>query len=83
MNTNIEALVSFITAQMDGDPVPPAGSIALNRLERAVAELLKHQSGSELQLLGTHTISAVIDRVSSNIQAEKTLRQFITGGDHV
>lgn len=82
MNTNIETIISFITAQMDGEPVPATGSAALNRLERAVAELLKYQSGAELQILGTHTVSAVIDRVSSNISAEKTLRQFIQGGNH-
>ncbi|MDO8248944.1 MAG: hypothetical protein Q7T78_04405 [Rhodoferax sp.] len=81
MNTNIETLIAFIASQMDGAAVPATGSAELNRLERAVAELLKHQSGAELQILGTHTISAVIDRVSSNISAEKTLRQFLQGGD--
>lgn len=81
MNPNIETIISFITAQMDGESVPATGSAALNRLERAVAELLKHQSGAELQILGTHTIGAVIDRVRSGIGAEQTLRAFIQPGD--
>jgi hypothetical protein len=80
MNANIESMISFITAQMDGEPVPAAGSAALKQVEDAIRELQKHQSGQELQLLALRTIGAVIDRVSSNISAEKTLRQFIQPG---
>lgn len=81
-NPNIKTIISFITAQMDGEPVPATGSAAFKQVEDAIRELQKHQSGQELQILALRTIGAVIDRVRSNIHAEKTLRQFIQGGNH-
>lgn len=81
MKTHIETIAQFLTSQMDGEQVPPHNSPALARLFEAVAAI--HKAGdNDLQLLALRTVGAVIDRVSSNIQAEKTLRQFITGGDH-
>lgn len=79
-NPHIENFISFLSSQMDGDAVPPAGSAELNQLSMALAELQKHQSGQEMQLLALRTIGAVIDRVRSNITAEKALREFIQPG---
>ena len=80
MNKSIEAIVTFISAQMDGEPVPPTGSAALKSLETAIGELQKHRSDQELQILALHTMSAVIEKVGSNISAEQTLRNFIQPG---
>lgn len=82
MKIHIENIVAFIAAQMDGEPVAPAGSAALNQLSAAV-EALQAGSDGDLQVLALRTIRAVIDRVRSNIAAEQTLHAFIRGGDHV
>lgn len=79
MKSNIQTIVDFVSSQMDGESVPPGGSKALAQLENAVREVHKHQSTQELQMLGLHVIGAVINRVSSNIQAQATLGKFIRG----
>lgn len=80
MKTHIENLVSFIAAQMDGEPVAPAGSAAISQLSAAV-QALQAAPDSDLQVLALRTIGAVVDRVRSNIAAEQTLHAFIRGGD--
>ncbi|MDO8262188.1 MAG: hypothetical protein Q7T21_03075 [Gallionella sp.] len=79
-NPNIQTLVDLARELMDGQQPPPAGP-KLDQVENAVRELQKHQSTAEFELLGIALLGALIDRVGSNIQAEKTLRQFIGGGN--
>lgn len=82
MKKHIDEIVSFVAAQMDGQQVPPHNSPALARLGEAVAAFQKNASDAALQMLGQRTLGAVIDRVCSNIAAEKTLQSFIRGGAH-
>ena len=82
MKSNIQIITEFLTAQMDGETVPAAGSAALAELGRAIADIQKHQSSQELQVLALHCIGAVINRASSSIAAQNTLQQFIRGDDH-
>lgn len=83
MKTNINVIIEFLAAQMDGEQVPPTGSAALGRLSEAVAAINKTPSDPVLQELALRTLGAVIARVRSGIGAEKTLREFIQpGGDH-
>ena len=82
-NPQIKTIVEFITRQMDGDQVPPSNSAELVDLAAAVSAIQGHGSTPELRELGLHTVRAVIDRVRSNLAAEKALREFIQpGGDH-
>lgn len=81
MKSPTDAIVEFITLQMDGQTVPPNNSAELERLSQAVKAL---QKGSALdhERLGLRVMGAVIDRVRAGIGAEYTLRRFITGEDH-
>ncbi len=81
MKSHIENIVAFIASQMDGESVPTTGSAALNQLSDAV-KALQTAGDTDWQSLGMRTMSAVIDRVRSNIAAEQTLHAFIRGGDH-
>ncbi|PKO62389.1 MAG: hypothetical protein CVU24_04245 [Betaproteobacteria bacterium HGW-Betaproteobacteria-18] len=82
MNPNIETIVNLASDLMDGQQ-PPTG-LKLEKVENAVRELHKHQSGAEYQVLGLAMLGALIDRVGSGIQAQQTLQRFIRGGnDHV
>ena len=83
MKSNIQIITEFLTAQMDGEAVPVAGSKELAELGRAIADIQEHQSNQELQVLALHTIGAVINRASSSIAAQTTLQRFIRGDDHV
>lgn len=80
MKTHIENIVSFIAAQMDGEPVAPAGSAAICQLAAAV-QALQAAPNNDLHVLALRTIGVVIDRVRSNISAEQALHAFIRGGD--
>jgi hypothetical protein len=82
-NPNIKIIVEFIARQMDGDQVPTSSSAELRDLTAAVNVIQSHGSTAELRELGLCAVRAVIDRVSSNLAAEKALRDFIRpGGDH-
>lgn len=78
---HIETLVDFIARQMDGEQVPPTGSIALGRLASAISAMQTKATPDELQTLGLRAIGVVIDRARSSIAAEETLRNFIQPGD--
>lgn len=78
MNPNIQTIVNLARDLMDGQQ-PPTGK-KLEEVENAVRELHKHQSGAEYQVLGLALLGALIDRVGSDIQAQKTLQRFIRGG---
>lgn len=77
---HLDTLIAFVTEQMDGAQVPPAGSAGLTRLGAAVAAIQTSASDHDLQMLGMRTMSAVIARVCSSVAAEKTLRDFIRPG---
>lgn len=77
---HLDALIDFVTEQMDGAQVPPAGSAGLTRLGAAVAAIQTSASDRDLQMLGLRTMSAVIARACSSIAAEKALRDFIRPG---
>ena len=82
-NPQIKTIVEFIARQMDGDQVPASNSEEMRDLTEAVSAIQGHGSTLELRELGLHAVRAVIDRVRSNLAAEKTLREFIQpGGDH-
>lgn len=82
-NPQIKTIVEFIARQMDGDQVPTSNSAELRDLTAAVHAIQFQASTAELRELGLHTVRAVIDRVRSNLAAEKALRDFIQpGGDH-
>ena len=81
-NPQIKTIIDFIARQMDGDQVPTSNSSELRDLTAAVNTIQTHGSTAELRELGVRTLRAVIDRVFSNLEAERTLRNFLTGGDH-
>ena len=82
-NPQIKTIVEFIARQMDGDQAPTSNSAELRDLTAAVNVIQSHGSTAELRELGLHAVRAVIDRVRSNLAAEKALREFIQpGGDH-
>jgi hypothetical protein len=82
-NPQIKTIIDFIARQMDGDQVPTSNSAELRDLTAAVNVIQSHGSTAELRELGLHAVRAVIDRVRSNLAAEKALREFIQpGGDH-
>ena len=82
-NPQIKTIIDFIARQMDGDQVPTSNSAELRDLTAAVDTIQTHGSTAELRELGLHAVRAVIDRVRSNLAAEKALREFIQpGGDH-
>lgn len=84
MKTHIETITKFIADQMDGGTVPCSGSDALHQLSEAVEAIQKSTNDTALQSLGLKALGAVINRVRSNIAAERTLHAFIRpGGDHV
>ena len=77
--SNIEIITQFIAEQMDGEPVPPAGSSAFKQIHKSVGEILKHNSTRELELLAHHVLGEVINRVGANVKAQATLEKFIRG----
>ena len=82
-NPQIKTIVGFIRDQMDGAQVPTSNSAELRDLTAAVSAIQGQGSTMELRELGLHALRAVIDRVRSNLAAEKALREFIQpGGDH-
>ena len=81
-NPQIKIITDFIASQMGGDQVPTSNSAELRDLTAAVDTIHTHGSTAELRELGVRTLRAVIDRVFSNLEAERTLRNFLTGGDH-
>lgn len=81
-NQAINTIVEFITHQMDGDRPPPSGSADLMALEQAIEAIHEHATELNLQELGLRAVGTVIDRVRSNLKAEQTLRNYLTGGDH-
>lgn len=86
MNTStsqaINTIIEFITHQMDGDRPPASGSADLMALEQAIRSIHEQATTQELRELGLRALRTVIDRVSSNLEAERTLRNYLTGGDH-
>lgn len=82
MKSNIQIITEFLTAQMDGEAVPAAGSKELAELSCAIDNIQKHQSNQEMQVLALHCLGAVINRASSSIAAQSTLHRFIRGEDH-
>lgn len=80
-NANIRTIVDLARELMDGQQPPPSGP-KLEPIEDAIRTLQKHQSTAEFELLGIAMLGALIERVGSNLQAQETLRKFITGGDH-
>lgn len=81
-NPNINAVIEFIAHQMDGDQPPASGSADLALLEQAIRSIHEHASTQELRELGLRALRTVIDRVGSNLEAQRTLRNYLTGGDH-
>jgi hypothetical protein len=83
MNPDIKTIIDFVREQMDGGQVPPAGSSEFNAMGQAVGNLIRHNSPRELEILAHEVLGVVIDRVRSNLAAEKALRAFIQpGGNH-
>lgn len=80
-NPNIQVLANLARELMDGQQPPPQGP-KLEPIENAIRTLQKHQSTAEFELLGIALLGVLIERVGSNLQAQETLRKFITGGDH-
>lgn len=76
---DIDTIINFLAAQMDGEQVPPTGSAAFNKISVAVGTLQK-SSDTDLQVLALRTIGAVIAKVQSSITAEQALREFIHPG---
>lgn len=83
MKKHIDEIVSFVAAQMDGQQPPPAGSADLKRLGEAVAAIQARPTDKMLNFLALGVLGAVIDRVGSNIAAQRTLQSFIRGDNHV
>ncbi len=81
MNPNVETLIAFIHAQMDGEQPPPLGSAAFNQLTAAFGAFQKSASDDDLRTLAHRTLGTIIDRMCSNIEAQKALRAFIQPGD--
>lgn len=79
-NPNIQIITSLARDLMDGQQPPPAGP-KLQALEKAVRELLKHDSVTEFELLGRVLLGTVIDRIDSTLKAQATLERFIRGAD--
>lgn len=77
MNSNIQILVDLAASLMDGQQ-PPTGQ-KLEKVENAVRELHRHKSDSEFAMLGLCLLGVLIDRVGSDIQAQKTLQKYIRG----
>lgn len=77
--THTDTIINFLTAQMDGEQVPPAGSAAFEKISAAIGA--SHQSSDkDLQLLALRTIGAAIARVQGSIAAERALHEFIQPG---
>lgn len=81
MNTDqsIQVIKDFVTSQMDGQLVSPATSPEAEKLQKAVAAILR-STPSDHGRLGLELLDAVIGRVRSSIAAETALHDFITGG---
>ncbi len=80
-NPSINHIITFLTALTDGDQPPASGSADSKALEETIRKLHDHASTLELRELGLRALGIVIYRLSSNYEAERTLRNFITGGD--
>lgn len=80
MNPDIKTISEFVREQMDGGQVPPSGSPEFDAMGEAVGNLIRHNSPRELEILALRLLDVVIDRVRSNLAAEKALRAFIQPG---
>jgi hypothetical protein len=52
MKSNLQTVIDFLKIQIEGEPVPPAGSVAWNELEHAIQEIQIHNSTNEQAMLG-------------------------------
>ena len=80
-NPSINHIITFLTDLTDGGQPPAAGSADSNALEETIRKIHDHASTWELRELGLRALGIVRHRWSSNYEAERTLRNFITGGD--
>ena len=80
-NPSINHIITFLTALTDGDQPPASGSADSKALEETIRKLHDHASTLELRELGLRALGIVIYRLSSNYEAERTLRNFITVQD--
>ena len=81
-NPQIKTIIDFIASQMDGEQPPVTDSADSMALQGAIRKLHDHASTWELRELGLRALGLVIYRLSSTYEAERTLRNFLTGGDH-
>ncbi|TSD59863.1 hypothetical protein FFI97_006010 [Variovorax sp. KBS0712] len=79
-NPNIDALIDFLTRQMDGDQPPPTGSAEEREIAAAIEAIHKNASDQILGQLALRTVGLVIDRMRSGIASEIALRNFIQPG---
>ncbi len=81
MNTDQSILVikDFVASQMDGQPIPPAASPEAEKLQKAVAAILR-STPCEHGRLGLQLLDVIINRVRSSISAEIALTNAVSGG---
>lgn len=82
MQNHIDTITNFIVSQMDGESVPCHNSEAFIQLSKALDAIRDDASDKTFKMMGLKTLVAVLDRVKSNLGAEKTLLKFIAGGNH-
>ncbi|MGC4395810.1 hypothetical protein [Hydrogenophaga sp. T2] len=75
----IKTITDFTRSQMDGQQVPPAESAEMQELSTAIRALLTG-STSDQELLATHMLGLVIDRVRGALGMQGALHNLTQGG---